>query len=224
MAIRWFKRRTRVELVKVKWCVAESALDTKVISVLHAALLYGSVLFSSGERVATLPLVGTIVRAKEKLRPRFDWVHVLLLIPCDASALSTLIHRLIFWSFNGSHNSQQARLAIHAGDKARLPMISWSAPLFFWRIIRLGFCLFVFYKLLHIPFGSSYGQEQTIVTILVDMVKLYLKNTWFEIDFFVRNKNGLIRDLIHFFRGSTRPNLWPKLFFKTFFGVKKIEY
>ena len=81
MAIRWFKRRTRVELVKAKWRVAESALDTKVISVLHAALLYGSVLFSSGERVATLPLVGTIVRAKEKLRPRFDRVHVLLLIP-----------------------------------------------------------------------------------------------------------------------------------------------
>ena len=52
MAIRWFKRRTRVELVNVKWCVAESALDTKFIAVLHAALLLlcGSVLFFSRER------------------------------------------------------------------------------------------------------------------------------------------------------------------------------
>ena len=52
MAIRWFKRRTRVELVKGKWCVAESALDTKFIAVLHAALLLlcGSVLFFSRER------------------------------------------------------------------------------------------------------------------------------------------------------------------------------
>ena len=52
MAIRWFKRRTRVELVNAKWCVAESALDTKFIAVLHAALLLlcGSVLFFSRER------------------------------------------------------------------------------------------------------------------------------------------------------------------------------
>ena len=54
MAIRWFKRRTRVELVKAKWRVAESALDTKVIAVLHAALLYCSVLFSSVERESPL--------------------------------------------------------------------------------------------------------------------------------------------------------------------------
>ena len=87
MAIRWFKRRTRVELVKVKWCVAESALDTKFIAVLHAALLLlcGSVLFFSREREREreresplLPRVGSIVRAKEKLRPRFDRVLVLL--------------------------------------------------------------------------------------------------------------------------------------------------
>ena len=85
MAIRWFKRRTRVELVKAKWCVAESALDTKFIAVLHAALLLlcGSVLFFSRERerereCPLLPRVGSIVRAKEKLRPRFDRVLVLL--------------------------------------------------------------------------------------------------------------------------------------------------
>lgn len=134
MAIRWFKRRTRVELVKAKWCVAESALDTKFIAVLHALLLSCVVLFSfSLERGPTLRRVGSIVRAKEKLRPRFDRVRGPSTC-LDSLRRVRIIHTdppLDFLIFQWSHSSQEARLAIQAGDSARLPMISGRPHYFY---------------------------------------------------------------------------------------------
>lgn len=105
---------------------------------------------------------------KKKLRPRFDRVVVLRLIPCDASASYTLFHQLDFLTFQWVPQLPTISFS-HSGRRQHL----FNYDIMVGPIIYLEnhtawifVFFFVFYKLVHFRFGSSDEQEQTIVTIL----------------------------------------------------------